>query len=82
MKKLSTLAKTYLVVINILGICILISNLDGMRVSNPVLLTILALLGGVLHVLKVEGPTNRSHFTVSFIVFGFTIAIVRKLRIF
>ena len=75
MKQLSTLTKTYLAVINILGGYILISNLDGMKVLDPGFLAILALLGGILHVLKVEGPTNRSHFTISFIVFGFTLAL-------
>jgi diguanylate cyclase (GGDEF)-like protein/putative nucleotidyltransferase with HDIG domain len=75
MKQLSTLTKTYLAIINILGGYILISNLDGMKVLDPGFLAILALLGGILHVLKVEGPTNRSHFTISFIVFGFTLAL-------
>jgi diguanylate cyclase (GGDEF)-like protein/putative nucleotidyltransferase with HDIG domain len=76
MKQLSTLAKIYLVSINILGAYILISNLNGMEISNPGILVILALLGGILHVLKVEGATNRSHYTTSFIVFGCTLVLL------
>jgi len=74
MKQLSILTKAYIVAVNIAGVYILASNLYGMRIVNPGFLAILALLGGILHVLKVEGATNRSHFTTSFIIFGFALA--------
>ena len=75
MKQLSTLTKTYLIVITVLGGYILVSSLYGVKILDPFFLAFLVLLGGISHVLKVEGPTNRSHFTISFIVFGFTIAL-------
>jgi diguanylate cyclase (GGDEF)-like protein/putative nucleotidyltransferase with HDIG domain len=77
MKQLSISTKIYLALVNVSGIFILIANLGGIKRSNLIVLVILALLGGIFHVLKVEGPTTRSHFTISFIVFGFTIAFFK-----
>ncbi len=37
------------------------------------MLVILCLLGSVMHILKVEGATNRSHYTISFLIYGFTL---------
>jgi len=73
MKQLSTITKLYIVAINIIGGYILISNLYEAKIADLGFLAILALTAGILHVLKVEGATNRSHFTISFIVFGFTL---------
>jgi len=75
MKQLSTLTKFYLLVINLLGIYIFASNIPDVRAVDPYLLTVLAILGSILHVLKVEGTTNRTHYTLSFVVFGFTMAL-------
>ena len=75
MKQLSTLTKLYLVFINLFSGYILISSLFRVRIVELLFLAFLALLGGISHILKVEGPTNRSHYTISFIIFGFTLAL-------
>jgi len=75
MKQLSILTKTYLLFINLLGVYVIASNIPGIQIPNPSLFIVLLLLGGVLHVLKIEGPTNRSHYTLSFIIFGFTLVL-------
>jgi len=76
MKQLSTLTKFYLLLIILPGFYIFGKNIPGIQGIDLYGLAILAILGGVLHILKVEGPTNRSHYTISFIIFGFTIALL------
>ncbi len=75
MKQLSALTKSYLLFIILLGVYFWGKNIQSIQAIDPYGLSILAILGSVLHILKVEGPTNRSHYTISFIVFGFTIAL-------
>ena len=57
----------------IAGFVILVFYLSIFRMENTVMLSVLMALGALLHVLKVEGSTNRSHYTLSFLVFGFTL---------
>lgn len=75
MKQLSTLTKIYILLISLVGIYFLVLNISDIQGVNPSILAILAILGSLLHILKVEGPTNRSHYTLSFIIFGFTLAL-------
>jgi len=75
MKKLSTLTKIYLLIIYLLGIYFCAYTIPDIHAVDLSLLAILAILGSVLHILRVEGPTNRSHYTLSFIVFGFALAL-------
>jgi diguanylate cyclase (GGDEF)-like protein/putative nucleotidyltransferase with HDIG domain len=46
-----------------------------MDFSNPWMLIILCLIASLTLILKVEGTTNRSHYTFSFLVYGFTFAL-------
>lgn len=73
MKNLSIHTRAYLSVIYLLGACILIPNLLTLQVTEPVMFVVLCVLGSVLHILKVDGATNRSHYTFSFLVFGFAV---------
>lgn len=73
MKKLSRSTKIFLVSIYVAGAFIFAYNRIEIEASNYTLLGSLLLLGSVLHILKVEGATNRSHYTISFLVYGFTL---------
>lgn len=74
MKQLSTRTKLYLLTVNLLGIYIFASKIFTLHITNPYFFGFLVVLGSVLHIIKVEGPTARSHYTLSFIVFGFILA--------
>ena len=74
MKQLPVPARLFLIITYILGAFILAHNMLTLKATEPILLGILCLLGATLHILKVEGATNRSHYTLSFLVFGFTLA--------
>ncbi len=72
MKKLSRLTRLYLIFIYAIGAVLLFRSVSlGIRIAEPVLFATLCILGSILHILKVEGATNRSHYTFSFLIFGF-----------
>ena len=74
MKQLSITTRSFLTCIYIVGASILAMSMTHLRNTESVLLGILCFLGAILHILKVEGATNRSHYTLSFLVFGFALA--------
>lgn len=74
MRQLPIPARLFLIFTYILGAFILGHNMLTLKATEPILLGILCLLGATLHILKVQGATNRSHYTLSFLVFGFTLA--------
>lgn len=74
MKELSFPAKIYLVAVYCVGCGMFLLNLDFSPNSNLLMLFALSLLGSVLHIYKVVGATVRSHYTFSFVVYGFTFA--------
>jgi hypothetical protein len=43
--------------------------------ENPWLLLVLCVIASLTLILKVEGSTNRSHYTFNFLVYGFTFAV-------
>ena len=73
MKSLSTPTRTYLIATYLSGALILLPGLIDLQIAEPVMFAFLCILGSILHILKVEGATNRSHYTFSFLVFGFAI---------
>ena len=75
MKELSLATKLYLFLTYIAGIVILTRHVMKLDLSNPWMLGILCLLASLTLILKVEGSTNRSHYTFSFLVYGFTFAL-------
>ncbi len=75
MKEMSLPTKLYLFVIYLAGIGVFASHLTKTDFSNPWMLIILCLLASLALILKVQGATNRSHYTFSFLVYGFTFAL-------
>ena len=73
MNSLSRNTKLYLIFMYVTGIFLLFRALIGIKMTEPVLFAIFCVLGSVLHILKVEGATNCSHYTFSFLIFGFAI---------
>ena len=75
MKDLSTSTKSYLYFTDLIGTAIFIWQMSRINLSDPWMLGILSLLASLALILKVEGATNRSHYTFSFLVYGFTFAL-------
>lgn len=73
MKNLSLHSKIYLVAVYLAGALFLFLNLLDFTIVDPVIFAALSLFGSILHIFKVEGATNRSHYTFSFLIFGFAI---------
>lgn len=73
MKNLPAQSRVYLVSVYLAGALLLSINLLDFTIVDPVIFTALCILGSILHILKVEGATNRSHYTFSFLIFGFAI---------
>ena len=57
----------------ITGAFIIGHQMQGFENLTSPFLSILGILGAILHILKVEGATNRSHYTFSFLIYGFTL---------
>ena len=75
MKDLSLPTKLYLYAIYLAGFSVFAWHLNKMDFSNPWMLIVLCLIASLTLILKVEGTTNRSHYTFSFLVYGFTFAL-------
>jgi diguanylate cyclase (GGDEF)-like protein/putative nucleotidyltransferase with HDIG domain len=73
MKNLSKGTRIFLITAYLAGALILLFNFINIKITEPVIFVILCVLGSILHILKVEGATNRSHYTFSFLIFGFAI---------
>jgi len=76
MKGLSLTAKLYLTAIYILGFGLLIRNVLGLPALNYVMVIVLAGLASFFMIFKVEGATNRSHYTFGFLIYGFAFAFL------
>ena len=74
MKSFSPSTKFYLLITYAAGILIFVSHINKVNFRDPVLLFGLCVLASLALILKVEGSTNRSHYTFSFLVYGFTFA--------
>lgn len=73
MKNLSIQSRIYLVIVYLTGALLLSINLLDFALVDSAIFAALCILGSILHILKVEGATNRSHYTFSFLIFGFAI---------
>lgn len=72
MKELSLTTKTYLAAVYILGAASFLHNIrSGFNADLPILI-ILCMAASILHIAKVVGTTVRSHYTFSFLIYGFT----------
>ena len=74
MKSLSRTTKLFLAVIYLLGFVLLIRNVLVLPAINYVMVLVLAALASFFMVFKVEGATNRSHYTFGFLIYGFAFA--------
>ena len=74
MKEMSIPTRMYLFATYLIGALLFSWNLLNWQTKNPVMLVILCLLASLAMIIKVEGTTNRSHYTFSFIVYGFAFA--------
>jgi len=75
MKSLSLPTKLYLFMTYVAGIGIFASRVGEVDLSHPLLLAALCVLASLALILKVEGSTKTSHYTFSFLVYGFTFAV-------
>ena len=74
MKELSPKTRAYLFSVYAAGGGILAWQLTRLEISAPWLLLGLCCAASLAAIFTVEGATNRSHYTVSFLVYGFTFA--------
>lgn len=74
MNELSRRSKAFLFTVYAAGGAILIWQLISTQMKETWLLLALCVAGALAAVFTVEGATNRSHYTVSFLVYGFTFA--------
>ncbi len=72
MKDLSLKAKTYMLAVYAVGAGILIWQLTKLKLDEPIFLLALCLTGSLASIYKVDGATIRSHYSINFLVYGFT----------
>lgn len=75
MKELSFSTKSYLYLTYAVGLTIFTLQTIKLDVSSPWMLTLLCVLASLALIFKVEGTTNRSHYTFSFLLYGFTLTL-------
>jgi diguanylate cyclase (GGDEF)-like protein/putative nucleotidyltransferase with HDIG domain len=75
MKELSFPTKIYLYLTYAAGMAIFVWHMSRIDLSKPWMLVILCLLASLALILKVEGSTNRSHYTFNLLVYGFTFTL-------
>jgi diguanylate cyclase (GGDEF)-like protein len=75
MKELTSATKLYILLTYVAGLAIFIWQVSQITLNNMWMATILSLLASLTLILKVEGPTNRSHYTFSFLVYGFAFTV-------
>ncbi len=74
MKDLSLPTKIYLAIVYCAGCGLFLLNSHISAYSDLLMLAVLSLLASALHIYKVVGATVRSHYTFSFVIYGFTFA--------
>ncbi len=74
MKELSLSTKLYLLAIYLIGFGLFLWNVLHITGINYLMVIVLSLLASFFLIFKVEGATNRSHYTFSFLIYGFAFA--------
>ncbi len=74
MKDLSTSTKLYLAIIYLLGFGLFLWNALVNPVTDYLMVIVLSLLASLFQVYKVQGATVRSHYSFSFLIYGFAFA--------
>ena len=75
MKELTSATKIYILLTYVAGLAIFMWQVNQITLTNGWMTVILSLLASLTLILKVEGPTNRSHYTFSFLVYGFAFTV-------
>lgn len=76
MKSLSRVAKLFLFVTYLAGIVILLSHIGQIEFNPPWLLLVLCILASLGLILEVDGSTDQSRFSFSFIIYGFSFVLL------
>ena len=71
MKEMTLPTRIYLFTIYLAGTLFFSWNLLHWEIKEPIVLAVLCILASLALIIKVEGATNRSHYTFSFILYGF-----------
>ncbi|HTX92309.1 MAG TPA: diguanylate cyclase [Anaerolineales bacterium] len=74
MRELSFPARLYLIVIYLLGLGLFIWRIFQVTAGHILMMAVLSLLAALFLIFKVVGATNRSHYTFSFLIYGFAFA--------
>lgn len=75
MKEFSTLTKIYILLTMVVGLGLSLWQLGRLEGLGWGLLA-LAALASIAQLLKIEGPTERSSYNISWLVYGFTLALL------
>ena len=75
MKNLSTIAKTYILGVILIGLALIGWSVTELDWTNPGLY-LLAALGAVAQTLKVEGPNNRTNYSIAWFVYGIAFLVL------
>ena len=75
MKDLASSTKLYIYLTYTIGIAIFIWHMSRFHLGNPWMLGVLCFLASLALILKVKGATDRSHYTLGLLVYGFTFAL-------
>ena len=70
MKNLSSTAKVYIMSTILIGLGLIVWKLVELNWANP-MLYLLAALGAVAQTLKVEGPNDKTNYSIAWFVYGF-----------
>jgi diguanylate cyclase (GGDEF)-like protein/putative nucleotidyltransferase with HDIG domain len=76
MKSFSFKTKLYIYATYLAGFAILAWHVKRMDIYQSWLIITLCVLSSLSLILKVEGSTNRSHYSFNFLVYGFTFAVL------
>jgi hypothetical protein len=74
MKDLSRSTRLYLAAIYVLGLGLFFWSVFHITAIQFWMIAVLSLLASFFLIFKVEGATNRSHYTFSFLIYGFAFA--------
>ena len=70
MKKLSSTAKVYVLGIILIGLGLIAWKVTGLNWANP-WFYVLATMGAVAQTIKVEGPNDKTNYSIAWFVYGF-----------
>jgi hypothetical protein len=70
MKNLSSAAKVYIIGVILVGLGLIVGKVGGLDWTNPGLY-LLAALGAAARILKVEGPNDKTNYSIAWFVYGF-----------